>query len=417
MALIDYLLLTPLDEEWRAVRDVLCPVFENITERPIETITYYLWKQPVNQPPYTIGEYLIAAAPMARQTPGQAKAGIVTSHSVRQWKPGRIVLLGIAGSLEPERLLLGDVVVSYEIYGYEVGDAEADGYHFRPTFNQIDALDYDRVRALRDNPVAYPKWQQECLETAATFGLKDVSRPPELHLEVTASGNYVVKSVAEGQRLRNEINHRISAVEMEARGLHQALYMEVERTDALMIRGISDYADENKAELEKTTKDGWRAFCAANAARLLKTIWQRGPVPPLSPGYELDATLGPFTLSGRNDIPNIEIKRIGAQTNTFPKLLNRSKPTPELTLEVNGRLKSGQPAPDFNSLCIVDSPQREFISPRRRHPGGVTFILPASEWGLRVELILSFPVAVDSISISCRDDFQRLSEATVERDQ
>lgn len=114
MHLVDYLLLTPLDEEWRTVRNVLCPVHQNITDRPIDQITYFLWRQPVNRPPYTVGDYLIVGARMSRKTPGQALASVITKDSVRQWRPNRVVLLGIAGSLERE-LQLGDVVVSEEI--------------------------------------------------------------------------------------------------------------------------------------------------------------------------------------------------------------------------------------------------------------------------------------------------------------
>ncbi len=176
MAIVDFLLLTPLDEEWRTVRSVLCPNPSNITSRPIEAITYYLWKQPVNQPPHTVGDYLVVAASMGRKTPGEAHAGVFSTHCVNRWNPARVALVGIAGSLEPDRLQLGDVVVSDEIYGYEVGDAEGNQIHFRPTFNQIGALDLDRVRALRDDPIAYANWQEVCLSAAGAVGLSDLQR-------------------------------------------------------------------------------------------------------------------------------------------------------------------------------------------------------------------------------------------------
>ena len=82
---------------------------------------------------------------------------------------------------------------------------------------------------------------------------------------------------------------------MEAEGLYKATYFDTKRTDALMIRGISDYADENKKTLEKATKDQYRAYAAANTARLLRAVWRRGPVAPLSPGYMLDVTMGPHS--------------------------------------------------------------------------------------------------------------------------
>ena len=413
MPIIDYLVLTPLDEEWRSARKVLCPVYANVAQMPIDAITYYLWKQPVNRLS-SVGDYLVVAAPMARETPGQSYAGVFSNLAVSYWKPNRVVLLGIAGSLEPDRLKLGDVVVSHEIYGYEVGDAVGRKIHFRPTFNQIDALGLDRVRAFRDDPVAYSKWQDECLAASNTAGLKKVKRPPELHLEATASGNFVVKSVTHARLLKREISPKISAVEMEANGLHQALYLEVRRTDALMIRGISDYADKNKGKLEKATKDRWRTFCSANAARLLRTIWQRGPTAPLSPGYSLDLTTGPHTRFRQKGIPNIEFKKRGAQDVAFPALLNRSHPNPELSVDVIAYSESNAPVSDFEGLCIVDSPNRQLVRPIARDRGGKTFRLPASEWGLKTEMLLSFRTGVRRIDVVCRDDFQRVAEATVQ---
>jgi nucleoside phosphorylase len=137
MALVDYLVITPLDEEWRTVRSVLCSVPDRVRSKPIDAITYYLWKEGIHDPWDGQSEYLIVAASMGIRTPGQAFAGVFSTHSLTHWKPARVVLIGIAGSLEPDRILLGDVVVSTEIFGYEVGDAEGDNIHFRPTFNQI----------------------------------------------------------------------------------------------------------------------------------------------------------------------------------------------------------------------------------------------------------------------------------------
>jgi nucleoside phosphorylase len=413
MPLVDYLLLTPLDEEWRTVRKVLVP--KKINPYQTDPITYYLWKQPVNRPPYAVGEYLIVAAPMFRRTGGEALASVITSHGVSHWKPNRVVLMGIAGSLEPDTLMLGDVVVSDEIHGYEVGDAEVGGLDFRPTFNQIGAQDFDRARAFRDDPKAYKKWQEECMKAAPAIGLNGLERPPELHLEAIASGNFVVKSRDFGKQLKAKISPKIKAVEMEARGLFQALYMNARRTDALMIRGISDYADERKAELEKTTKDAWRTFAAANAARLLRTFWRRGTAQPISPDYQLDLTMGPFTRFHQAGVANIEYKHAGGQDNAFPNLLNRSQPTPELTLEVSAVGESNEPALDFRGICIIESPKRSILNGEKPRNGIMTFHLPVSEWGMKAELLLSFPFGVDQIKVVCKDNFLRRSEAVIER--
>jgi nucleoside phosphorylase len=416
MALVDYLVLTPLDEEWRTVRSVLCPIPDNVRSKPIEAMTYYLWNEGIDDPRDGQGEYLIVAASMGRWTQGQAFAAGFSTHSLTHWKPSRLVLVGIAGSLEPDRILLGDVVVSTHIFGYEVGDAEGGDIHFRPTFNQIGALDLDRIRAFLDDPVEYPAWQKECSDAAPAAGVENLSRAPELHLEVTASGEYVVKSIEFGKKLRDEIDEHISAVEMEARGLHQAIYLNSRRTDGLMIRGVSDYADENKSALEKQSKAGYRKFATANAARLLRRLWQRIPVRPLSLGYELDLSVGPHERFRQTEIPNIEFKNAGAQDIAFPQLLNRSCPTPELMLEVRAFSDAEKEASGYRGICIVESPEKRVVRAREKQAGELSFALPASEWGLRAELLLSFPSRVVKVAVTCSDEFHRSVSAPLRFD-
>lgn len=409
MALVDYLILTPLDEEWEAAGEILFPSERN--ERKIEAITYYLAQQPVNQPPDAVGEYLIVGAPMAHQTPGQAYAAAFSTHSLGDWKPARVVLLGIAGSLEPERLLLGDIVVSETMWGYEVGDAVGRNYFFRPTFNQDGALDIDRVRAFKRDKGDYGRWQRECVQTAPDLHLRP-PRAPELHLETTASGNFVVKSVTAGRKLRKEIDKHISAVEMEGRGLHQALYLNAGRTDALTVRGISDYADRNKARLEKRSKNAWRAFAAGNAARLVRALWQRGPVPPLSPRYDLDLTLGSLVDFRRRrvpPIPSIEFKQKGAQDLAFPRVLTRTQPNPALLLKVRAIHSNETPATGYRGQCVLENADRYVVPGAQVASGAMTFQLPASEQGLRVELQLSFPETVHEVRLDCSDEFGRSS--------
>ena len=88
--------------------------------------------------------------------------------------------------------MLGDVVVSSHIIGYEFGEAISRSvgetmphvdwekldpedrakaprlldFRFRPTHHRLNALDLDRVRTLRDDPTDYKGWRDECLAAA-----------------------------------------------------------------------------------------------------------------------------------------------------------------------------------------------------------------------------------------------------------
>ncbi len=412
MPLIDYLLLTPLDEEWRTVCSVLCPAHDEIEEKSVEAITYYLWNQPVASP-NARGEYLIAAASMAARTPGQAWAGVFTSQAVSFWRPKRSVLIGIAGSIEPDLVRLGDVIVADAIWGYEVEDAQEPDFGLRKTFNPIGALELDRIRAFKANALVLQAWQQECREAATALGLGELQHAPMLHIDAIASGNKVVKSVPFGQKLKRVLDERVRAVEMEARGLHQALYLDAGQTNALIVRGISDYADADKSELEKRSNDNWRTFAAGNAARLVKAFWRRGPTVPLSPTYQLNLERGPFTRFRQPNVPEIDFKHTGAHDLAFPVLLDRGSPTPELALVITAVTRAGARATGFQGLCVTQTPQREVIHGREDEPGRMEIFLPKSEWGLRVELLLSFPSSITEVEISCKDLFGRLVTARV----
>jgi nucleoside phosphorylase len=413
--LIDFLLLTPLDEEWRTMFPLLCPDLQRVKEVPVDSITYYTWAQPVT----TLGgkgEYLIAAASIADRTPGQALTASFVTNAVATWRPDTVLLTGIAGSLDPDRVKLGDVIVGRDILGYEVEDALDSGFNLRKTYNQIDARQLDRMRALVNlgRPVA--TWQDQCKEAAAGLFPAEEPRRPSLFIEAIASGNKVVKSTAFAQELQRVFQHQVGAVEMEARGLHQALYLDAKRRDGLVVRGISDYADKYKSDLERRSNDAWRTLAAGNAARLIAIFWQRGSIAPISPGYRLNLQRGSFQQFRQGPETQIDFQVPGAHDLAFPILLERSAPTPAITLEIAAEARAGGAATGFRGTCIVNSPDRLVVQGQETEPGHMRMSLPASEWGLRVDLLLSFPTPIARLSIRCSDLFGRAADSTLATD-
>ena len=77
------------------------------------------------------------------------------------------------------------------------------------------------------------------------------------------------------QQLKTQIDTTLRAVEMEAGGLFEAL----ENVDwpgrVLVLRGISDYADEAKSQVENEFKDGWRTYAMQNAVRLAAMLMRQ----------------------------------------------------------------------------------------------------------------------------------------------
>jgi hypothetical protein len=232
-------------------------------------------------------------------------------------------------------------------------------------------------------------------------------------LGVIGSGNLLVRSAEFGDRLKAEIDQYIVAVEMEARAVHQAVYVGAHHTDALTIRGISDYADLEKDTLEKQTKGGWRTWAAANAARMVKAMLQRGTVAPLSPSYALNLERGSFRRFLDRDAPRISFDFVGSQDITFTDLLRRGAPNPDLLLDVSATSDAGDVAAGFRGVCVIETPDRHVVDGKFFGKRRLRFSLPASDWGLNVELFLSFPTPVKEIAITCSDEFGRRTRRTL----
>jgi nucleoside phosphorylase len=79
---------------------------------------------------------------------------------------------------------------------------------------------------------------------------------PKIHYGIIASGNKLIKNVAERDRLGNEFSAK--CVEMEAAGLMDGF-------PCIVIRGICDYADSHK-------NDVWQKYAAVTAAAFAKEL-------------------------------------------------------------------------------------------------------------------------------------------------
>lgn len=91
-----------------------------------------------------------------------------------------------------------------------------------------------------------------------------------LHIGPIASGNIVAASSAFVEEIRR-INRKFLAIDMEAAGVASAATDRIHRVPWLVVRGVSDRADENKITLDES-KGVWRRYCVRNAAGLLESL-------------------------------------------------------------------------------------------------------------------------------------------------
>jgi nucleoside phosphorylase len=207
---------------------------------------------------------------------GTTGALIGTRHTIDAFRPRHVILVGIAGALDP-RLDNGDIVVSERVFGYEYGAIDR-GYHPRPdwcypTDSAIQAI----ARATR---VHFASWSSRLGRSPDGRVLQ-----PKVIVGPTASGNKIVDDLTDeafAPVLR--IWPRLVAVEMEAWGAVEAVQDAHERSQPTafsMIRGISDCPLRPGQSGGADVRDSWKSYAADGAAayarHLIESAW---PYPP-----------------------------------------------------------------------------------------------------------------------------------------
>lgn len=190
-----------------------------------------------------------------------------------------LVLLGLAGALD-ESVEVGDVVIAGEVNEFQASSkaqSTADGYevsysgrHWSQEFAIREAVKHFEY-ACSDG---FRKWQTQVKDDfeALTVTEKDsvCSPPATLHIGPIASGNIVAASRAFVDEVKR-INRKFLAIDMEAAGIAYAATKRVHPVQWLVVRGISDRADENKKALDNQ-EEAWRRYSVRNALGLLQNL-------------------------------------------------------------------------------------------------------------------------------------------------
>ncbi|MFI6501776.1 hypothetical protein [Nonomuraea typhae] len=194
---------------------------------------------------------------------GTREAAVITERAITEFRPGLVLLVGVAGALK-ESIGLGDVVVATRVHAYGGGKETAEAFKSRPR-----------------------TWDAAHRLLSLTYDL-DVEWPgaaPRVHHKPIASGDTLLAS-RRGTlaALLDERFEDAVAVEMEGAGV--ALGAHLSETNALVIRGISDRADEHKQVADAGgSQEAAAANAAAFAAALIGAyVSVRPPASPLAPG-------------------------------------------------------------------------------------------------------------------------------------
>lgn len=190
---------------------------------------------------------------------GNISAAIATHQAIAVWNPSNIILAGITGGIrEGNKRYLGDVIVGEQVVYYEYGKQTPEGIDRR----------YQAYRPAQILVSAAKQLAQRDWALSITAPRPDGTTGrvvPQVHFGVVASGEKVVTDPGLLIELQSDWSQLIG-VEMEGAGSAIAAYESGKSPGVLLVKGISDWANAEKA-------DDWQNYAAeASVAFVLELL-------------------------------------------------------------------------------------------------------------------------------------------------
>jgi nucleoside phosphorylase len=286
---------------------------------------------------------------------------LLTQRVIKQWDPAHIVLVGIAARFDQD-ISLGDIIVSQQVFYYNPAKATIEGIKYRPQGYPCGLTLIRQAEFFRTDEVALGEWRSQAAKTAEIEADKLVADPPkspvsapaidldaaqaELRSHVPkifygtlASGSWVIDAPAKQKELL-ALHGKILGAEMEGAGMMLAVWDAETPPSAVVIKGISDYADGKKSQQD--VKKYWRLLATENSFRMALGIMLRGRIRPLNADkFQLKPTAG-SVMEARQVIPK---KSVGCANLCFPQLVIPGGPITALELEFVVHGADGQVLP------------------------------------------------------------------------
>jgi len=210
---------------------------------------------------FTVGKMRTRDVVVVKSGIGKVNSAMTTALLLEHFNPTEVIFTGIAGGID-SLLLPGDIVVGKRAAQHDFGQLTTEGIIVWQTFN------YDET----SNPLFFPcdslliKKTQEAGEKARIKFIRtyDAKRKPTINIGTIVTGDVFVASTQFKNRLEKEFDAK--AVEMEGGAVAQICYQQ--GVPFVVIRSISDTADENAAKLYKK----FLKVASFNAAHLVSEL-------------------------------------------------------------------------------------------------------------------------------------------------
>src|SRR5581483_10140465 len=171
---IDFAIVTALPKERDAVLSYLDDY--EIVQVALEPLTYYRGRIYI---PGTDDCYEVVVIMLLGM--GTGEAVVASMEALRRWHPENVIMVGIAAGV-PDKVALGDIVVSKNIFYYELAKRTSKGDQRRPQYLPANPLLYGRTRAYTAND-----WKDK-IRTEPPDMLHISKDFPRVHFGTIASG-------------------------------------------------------------------------------------------------------------------------------------------------------------------------------------------------------------------------------------
>ncbi|MBN2591975.1 MAG: 5'-methylthioadenosine/adenosylhomocysteine nucleosidase [Sedimentisphaerales bacterium] len=190
---------------------------------------------------------------------GKVNAAMTTTLLIEYFKPEQIIFTGIAGAVNNE-LRPGDIVIAEKTAHHDMGTIWPEGLFVKGVKSRLDGF---------ENPVFFPadeKLVTLAQKAAERIGMRRIEtvtgqRKPKIITGVIVTGDSFIASTEKCAELRKKLE--ADAVEMEGAAVAQICYQR--QIDHLVIRSISDSADEGAV----TDKQMFYILAAKNSSDLV----------------------------------------------------------------------------------------------------------------------------------------------------
>lgn len=280
---VDLLFVTALLEEHQVVTAVLRRLCQSTGDFDGDLSEYR----------YTVrtGGTLRIVATSAYRLGGTA-LGVFAASILKDIRPGRAVLFGIAAAVDTDAVELGDVPFSSQVLSMD-NIAVQNGLEFRPEGFQTDPEVQRWIGHLQTSAKLYERWQTACVDTIekavpeinrlrrTKIAIPEVVSPPHIQVGNMAGGPFLLRDADfrdslkdhsrefadVAVRVKTPVHPQLLSAEMESHGFMRATHEA--GIPASVVKGVSDLGSSDKSRVEKETGGFYRAYACSNAVLAL----------------------------------------------------------------------------------------------------------------------------------------------------